>query len=1177
MSYDKAKLKESIKKMQDVYDAPSTSDSTKDAIRPSLEKAKKLLEELESKKEEPAKQPAPAEIRKIVSKGNKKIAKVKPVKKAKAIQKKLKSEKRQKAKKEKPVKLTTQQKKTLSEIVAATKKYAGYKGKSERELRLDSQHKAKKPGSRVSASGNTYREYRLNRADVDSDSPYLEKGGELYTPGKVDKKLKFPRTIKGEFDTYKLYLITSRYVFYIDSENGDSILMYNKKMKLLSDNVLGENELAEITSSGKGIVWGSSSFKYNQKAQAEEDEDTIAKGGTVVKGRGPKPVFLKAKGGNIKSQNALVVSCASVGNPDHGQYAALSPKVKVPINSLKEASEACRKYIEEYNLGGGNWSGGYVHDAKGKFVAYVGYSGRVWNVKPILNPKKTAKEIVGKELNQKWDNASQKADGGEIEDGQDIYVVSDGEISDHHAETFTEQEFIDHAAATGYYDAMDEGVSTLFDIDDAIKYTVLNLEQRVFKNGVEITDQYKDVEEDETIEPDHENDSFIVDQTRGGYDVSFAGKFLGNAGEMDEALQMLKDAQAKGNWFPNWWFVSDHGNMWLIDHEGNEIKMKEGGQLSSYMHTELGNIPVFGITAFPMKNAVTVYHAEKRGGKGTSSVFWIINKQDAERLKRIGGYRIQELMVKPGERPRSFYTDDGAKVESYNRGGELATGASQMAVFGYMTGNFTPAASKSFKAAVDALNQEDRQGAYYLKAKTVMRDFAKTVDELLSDRNKDATRTHELLQRVGAYNHQTGGLVSTIFLSKALAQRNLAKGGTVEEENEEGEDGYAVVFTDKGITYSVETDMPEQAELVFDALEDFMNKRITKKQLDLTLDSYEYEEIMEPTAAIVGNKYYSGFYEREIPIIYEVNIDKKTSKQSKAKGGKVSESYDVISPDGFSIHPSDTYSSKPAAEKALKEWMKRYERQGYYSSNRGRIQLSELADHCKIIPVEKAKKGKRLKSGLMRDRAYKSNQPHELAYHRRTRPVNPRYSYASGGMITWADGIVGKIFDAYLPGTQPNEVFAGVSGGRDKGDYAIDKDRAGDGANLVYIVISFADQYDDAVMQIDSDYDNWIKPAQAFADKQGYSASVYTNDEDKAVTFSFKNPRSSKYASGGRLKSGLMRDRKYNSDQPHELAYHRKTRPRNPRYKKEKAGKVNNRKNVNKAAKRIAAKVAKKK
>ena len=62
--------------------------------------------------------------------------------------------------------------------------------------------------------------------------------------------------------------------------------------------------------------------------------------------------------------------------------------------------------------------------------------------------------------------------------------------------------------------------------------------------------------------------------------------------------------------------------------------------------------------------------------------------------------------------------------------------------------------------------------------------------------------------------------------------------------------------------------------------------------------------------------------------------------------------FDVYSPDGFAISREETYPSFEVAEQELKEWVKRYEFQGYYSSIKyGRIPLNELGDYCKIIEV----------------------------------------------------------------------------------------------------------------------------------------------------------------------------------------------------------------------------------
>jgi hypothetical protein len=64
--------------------------------------------------------------------------------------------------------------------------------------------------------------------------------------------------------------------------------------------------------------------------------------------------------------------------------------------------------------------------------------------------------------------------------------------------------------------------------------------------------------------------------------------------------------------------------------------------------------------------------------------------------------------------------------------------------------------------------------------------------------------------------------------------------------------------------------------------------------------------------------------------------------------------FEVYSPDGFPIHREDTYPSREVAEQKLDEWVKRYETQGYYSmSDRTRLSLDEIKDHCKIVQITK--------------------------------------------------------------------------------------------------------------------------------------------------------------------------------------------------------------------------------
>ena len=69
-----------------------------------------------------------------------------------------------------------------------------------------------------------------------------------------------------------------------------------------------------------------------------------------------------------------------------------------------------------------------------------------------------------------------------------------------------------------------------------------------------------------------------------------------------------------------------------------------------------------------------------------------------------------------------------------------------------------------------------------------------------------------------------------------------------------------------------------------------------------------------------------------------------------------------------------------------------------------------ISEHLQGVELEESstpfedeyefKGGGRIKSALMRDRAYKSNEPHEQAYKRKSRPKNPRYAkYAEGGGV----------------------------------------------------------------------------------------------------------------------------------------------------------------------------------
>lgn len=79
----------------------------------------------------------------------------------------------------------------------------------------------------------------------------------------------------------------------------------------------------------------------------------------------------------------MKVKLASIGNPDFGQNPnepmwGCEPNKMVPVKTFREASDACMKFIEDNDLGSGNWYGGEIYDDKGKIIAHVSYNGRVW-------------------------------------------------------------------------------------------------------------------------------------------------------------------------------------------------------------------------------------------------------------------------------------------------------------------------------------------------------------------------------------------------------------------------------------------------------------------------------------------------------------------------------------------------------------------------------------------------------------------------------------------------------------------------------------------------------------------------------------------------------------------------------------------------------------------------------
>ena len=76
-----------------------------------------------------------------------------------------------------------------------------------------------------------------------------------------------------------------------------------------------------------------------------------------------------------------------------------------------------------------------------------------------------------------------------------------------------------------------------------------------------------DLMENENYQP--QDDDCFIESNGNKYTVSCGGKFIAEFSEMDDALNTVKIWKQSNKYFPNTWYVSDHGNLSLIDDEGN--------------------------------------------------------------------------------------------------------------------------------------------------------------------------------------------------------------------------------------------------------------------------------------------------------------------------------------------------------------------------------------------------------------------------------------------------------------------------------------------------------------------------------------------------------------------------------------------------------------------------------
>lgn len=155
----KAEIKEKIAKLQKGIESPATPEKYLTELKKLKDNLQKELSQMEAEEQKPSVEPkkeskVKTALKKIV--GSKKL----PIKKTKEESSSYK-----------------RAKELLNSISKESREFN--KGRSAASIIADARTKGKKAGKRESESGQTYYEYRPNRADVDNkNKPYLELGGQ---------------------------------------------------------------------------------------------------------------------------------------------------------------------------------------------------------------------------------------------------------------------------------------------------------------------------------------------------------------------------------------------------------------------------------------------------------------------------------------------------------------------------------------------------------------------------------------------------------------------------------------------------------------------------------------------------------------------------------------------------------------------------------------------------------------------------------------------------------------------------------------------------------------------------------------------------------------------------------------------------------------------------------------
>jgi hypothetical protein len=215
----------------------------------------------------------------------------------------------------------------------------------------------------------------------DALSTYLSRNkmaqGGVITKSDVSKMQKI--NIRG-FEAYMPGIRT----IYFDQNSGKFFYPFDESefFELKNDYTLGklnsflkEKNITLKTKMAQGGI--SKNAEYVSKRNI--DKVTYHKGKDVKNVSGEDlldGVYVSKK---VGSKKGFYVELASEPDIDYGYDITKKLKLqKVPITSIEDAQSKVRKYIDDNDLGGGNWTGGDVYK-DGKKIGRISYNGRWWS------------------------------------------------------------------------------------------------------------------------------------------------------------------------------------------------------------------------------------------------------------------------------------------------------------------------------------------------------------------------------------------------------------------------------------------------------------------------------------------------------------------------------------------------------------------------------------------------------------------------------------------------------------------------------------------------------------------------------------------------------------------------------------------------------------------------------